>query len=84
MTPPTETPPRGRSLEDEVEQLERSEEALEQRADTLALTNALGFLFAFVALAASIAAIVIAASNDNDGGQNMMGGTSGSTARGRA
>jgi uncharacterized cupredoxin-like copper-binding protein len=55
------------NLEAEVHELEENEAALERRTDSIALTNVLAFVFAFVALAASIAAIVIAASNGNGG-----------------
>jgi uncharacterized cupredoxin-like copper-binding protein len=60
------------NLEEEVHELERSEANLERRADSLALTNVLAFLFAFVALAVSIVAIVMAASDDNGGNGSMM------------
>jgi uncharacterized cupredoxin-like copper-binding protein len=78
VTPATETRPETRTLEDELRELEKNEAALEGRTNSLALTNVLSFLFAFFAFAASIVAILVAVSNDNDNGTRHMGATSGS------
>jgi uncharacterized cupredoxin-like copper-binding protein len=81
MPTPIDTPTKNRSLEEELHELEQNESALEGRTNSLALTNILSFLFAFFAFAASIFAIVIAFSNNNDDngvGQGNMGAASGS------
>lgn len=74
-----ETPNETKSLEDELHELVEQENALEGRANSLALTNVLGFLFAFLAFAVSIIAILVALSNNNDNngmGQRNMGSSS--------
>lgn len=81
MPTATETSTKDRALEEELHELEQSEAALEDRTNSLALTNVLSFVFAFFAFGASIAAIVLAVSNNNDNagmGQRDIGATSGS------
>jgi len=81
MPTATDTPTETKALEDELHELEENEAALEGRTNSLALTNVLALLFAFFAFAASILALLVAASNNNDSngmGQRSMGAASGS------
>jgi len=91
-----ETQPKARRLEEELHELEQDESALERRTDSLALTNVLSLLFAFLALGISLVAVLVAVlagdDNGNDGAQlrgpsassapAMAGGMIGSRAAG--
>jgi uncharacterized cupredoxin-like copper-binding protein len=98
MPPTIETEPQARGLEEELHELEQDESALERRTDSLALTNVLSLLFAFLALAISLVAVLVAVlagdDNGNDGAQlrgrsassgpAMAGGMMGSRAAGNS
>jgi uncharacterized cupredoxin-like copper-binding protein len=81
-----ERQPEARRLEEELHELEQDELALQRRTDSLALTNVLSVVFAFVAVAFSIIAILVAVLADDEGGNEVanMRGISGVAGPGAA
>ena len=74
------------TLEEELKHLEDNESALEQRTNSLALSNALGLVFGILGFGIAILALVFALSNrdDNNGTGHMRTGSAGSAMGGGA
>jgi uncharacterized cupredoxin-like copper-binding protein len=72
------------TVEEELKELEANESALEQRTNSLALTNILGLLFGIVGLGVAMLALVIALTNreDNNGTTHMSSRSAGSAMTG--
>ena len=74
------------TLEEELKDLEVHESALEQRTNSLALTNALGLVFGILGFGIALLALVFALSNrdDNNDTGHMRTGSAGSAMGGGA